>query len=131
MPRLACSGRRRRNRASASPRRERPRNGRCISPGLHCRGQSRSLLSGGWMASIFLSYARTDARKAVRVANALEAAGHSVWWDKQLNPGERFSAEIDRALKSADAIVALWSKASIESAWVQDEAGVGRDSGRL
>ena len=83
------------------------------------------------MASIFLSYARTDARKAVRVANALEAAGHSVWWDKQLNPGERFSAEIDRALKSADAIVALWSKASIESAWVQDEAGVGRDSGRL
>ena len=83
------------------------------------------------MASIFLSYARKDLRKAERVASALEEAGHSVWWDRQLNPGERFSAEIDRALKGADAIVALWSKASIESAWVQDEAGVGRDSGRL
>jgi len=83
------------------------------------------------MASIFLSYARVDIRKAERVANAVEAAGHSVWWDRQLNPGERFSAEIDRALKNADVIVALWSKASIESAWVQDEAGVGRDTGRL
>ncbi|HEU4810231.1 MAG TPA: TIR domain-containing protein [Sphingomicrobium sp.] len=83
------------------------------------------------MASIFLSYARVDIRKAERVANALEAAGHSVWWDRQLNPGERFSAEIDRALKGADIIVALWSKASIESAWVQDEAGVGRDTARL
>lgn len=54
-----------------------------------------------------------------------------MWWDRQLHPGERFSAEIERALKGADAVVALWSKASIESAWVQDEAGVGRDSGRL
>jgi tetratricopeptide (TPR) repeat protein len=83
------------------------------------------------MANIFLSYARVDFAKAERVAKALEAVGHSVWWDRHLNPGERFSAEIDRALKSADAVVALWSKASIESAWVQDEAGVGRDSGRL
>jgi tetratricopeptide (TPR) repeat protein len=83
------------------------------------------------MASIFLSYAREDFAKAQRVAKALEAVGHSVWWDKQLQPGERFSAEIDKALKSADAVVALWSKASIESAWVQDEAAVGRDSGRL
>ena len=83
------------------------------------------------MASIFLSYAREDFAKAQRVAGALEAAGHSVWWDRQLHPGERFSAEIDKALKSSDAVVALWSKASIESAWVQDEAGVGRDTGRL
>ena len=83
------------------------------------------------MASIFLSYARVDFAKAQRVAEALEAVGHSVWWDRQLQAGERFSAEIDRALKSANAVVVLWSKASIESAWVQDEAGVGRDSGRL
>lgn len=83
------------------------------------------------MASIFLSYAREDFAKAQRVAGALEAVGHSVWWDRQLHPGERFSAEIDKALKSSDAVVALWSRASIESAWVQDEAGVGRDTGRL
>lgn len=83
------------------------------------------------MASIFLSYAREDAAKAQRIARALEGVGHQVWWDRQLRPGERFSAEIDRALKSSDVVVALWSKASIDSPWVQDEAGFGRDNGRL
>ena len=100
---------------------------------MHGLQFSRSLRTGGAgsLASIFLSYAREDFAKAQRIAKALEAVGHSVWWDRQLQPGERFAAEIDKALKSADAVVALWSRASIESAWVQDEAGVGRDSGRL
>ena len=31
----------------------------------------------------------------------------------------------------ADAVVVIWTKASIESPWVQDEAAEGRDSGRL
>ena len=83
------------------------------------------------MASIFLSYARDDVAKAQRIAEALETAGHSVWWDRELHAGERFSAEIDKALKSADFVVVLWSSDSIESAWVQDEAAVGRDTHRL
>ena len=83
------------------------------------------------MASIFLSYARPDATRAKRMANALEQAGHSVWWDKQLNAGSRFAAEIDRELKSADMVIVLWSTAAVESAWVHDEAAAGRDSGRL
>ena len=36
-----------------------------------------------------------------------------------------------QALQNADAVVVLWSEASIQSAWVQDEAAEGRDSGRL
>lgn len=83
------------------------------------------------MANIFLSYARDDFAEAQRIAEALHAAGHSVWWDRQLHAGERFSAEINKALKSADFVVVLWSAYSIESAWVQDEAAVGRDTHRL
>jgi tetratricopeptide (TPR) repeat protein len=83
------------------------------------------------VASIFLSYAREDAAKAKRIAQALEAAGHSVWWDRQLHAGERFSAEINEALKSADLVVVLWSSASVDSPWVHDEAAVGRDARRL
>ena len=83
------------------------------------------------MAKIFLSYARADSAKADRIANALEAAGHSVWWDRHIHAGSRFSKEIDKALKEADVIVVLWSRASLESAWVHDEAAAGRDSGRL
>ena len=45
--------------------------------------------------------------------------------------GSRFATEIDRELKNADVVVVLWTKTSVESPWVQDEAAEGRDSGRL
>lgn len=83
------------------------------------------------MASVFLSYSREDVAKAQAVATALERLGHSVWWDRQVHGGSRFSKEIERALKRSDAVLVLWSRASIESAWVQDEAAEGRDSDRL
>lgn len=83
------------------------------------------------MASVFLSYSREDVSRAQAVASALERHGHSVWWDRQLHGGSRFSQEIEQALKRADAIVVLWSRASVQSAWVQDEATEGRDTNRL
>ncbi|NUQ16940.1 MAG: TIR domain-containing protein [Sphingomonas sp.] len=83
------------------------------------------------MARIFLSYARDDVEAAKQLASCIGEAGHDVWWDRHLHGGSRFAAEIDRALKEAEAVVVLWSPASIDSAWVQDEAAEGRDSGRL
>jgi adenylate cyclase len=83
------------------------------------------------VASVFLSYSREDAAKARSLAQALEKAGHEVWWDRHINSGSEFSGEIEQALKQADAVLVLWSKAAIASAWVRDEATEGRDSGRL
>jgi adenylate cyclase len=83
------------------------------------------------VARIFLSYARDDVDAAKQLASYIGEAGHEVWWDRHLHGGSRFAAEIDRALKDAEAVVVLWSPVSIESAWVQDEAAEGRDSGRL
>ena len=83
------------------------------------------------MARIFLSYARDDVDAAKQLATCISEAGHDVWWDRHLHGGSRFAAEIDRALKDSEAVVVLWSSHSIESAWVQDEAAEGRDSGRL
>ena len=83
------------------------------------------------MARIFLSYARDDLPTAKELAECISNAGHDVWWDRHLHGGSRFTAEIDRALKDAEVIVVLWSAVSVESAWVQDEAAEGRDSGRL
>jgi adenylate cyclase len=70
------------------------------------------------MASIFLSYARSDAAWARQLARALERAGHDVWWDKRIKGGARYSKEIQFALNRADAVLVLWSSASVESAWV-------------
>ncbi len=88
--------------------------------------------SGGlFLAKVFLSYAREDASAAKQLAECIGRAGHQVWWDRQIEGGSRFSTEIDRELKNSDAVVVIWTNASIESPWVQDEAAEGRDSGRL
>ena len=83
------------------------------------------------MARIFLSYAREDGDCAKQLAELLARTGHEVWWDKHIQGGSRFSSEIDRALKEAEAVIVLWSPASVQSAWVQDEAAEGRDTERL
>lgn len=83
------------------------------------------------MARVFISYAREDLDQARRLADDLGEKGHSVWWDRHVHGGANFSAEIDRELKKAQAVLVLWSPASISSAWVQDEAAEGRDTGRL
>jgi adenylate cyclase len=83
------------------------------------------------LARIFLSYGRDDADAAKQLAGCIADAGHEVWWDRHLHAGSRFAAEIDKALKDAEAVIVIWSPSSIESAWVQDEAAEGRDSGRL
>ena len=83
------------------------------------------------MARVFLSYARDDAEVAKQLAGLIARAGHDVWWDRDIQGGSHFSSEIDKALQDADAVLVLWTEASIKSAWVQDEAAEGRDSGRL
>lgn len=83
------------------------------------------------MAKVFLSYSREDETAAKQLADSIERAGHEVWWDRHIQGGSRFSSEIDRELKGAEAVVVMWSPTSVESAWVQDEAAEGRDTGRL
>jgi adenylate cyclase len=83
------------------------------------------------MARVFLSYAREDLETARKLAAVLDEAGQSVWWDRHVHGGANFSNVIDRELKDAQVVMVLWSPTSIASAWVQDEAAEGRDSGRL
>jgi adenylate cyclase len=87
--------------------------------------------AGGTVSRIFVSYARDDVDAARQLAEGMVQAGHDVWWDRHLHGGSRFAKEIDQALKNAEAVVVLWSEASLESAWVHDEAAEGRDTGRL
>ena len=83
------------------------------------------------MASLFLSYSRDDISRVRPLAVALERAGHKVWWDRHISGGQDFADEIEQALEAADLVIACWTERSVHSAWVRDEAGTGRDSGRL
>jgi TolB-like protein len=79
------------------------------------------------MADIFLSYSRTDQAAAANLAQLLERAGHSVWWDRYIKGGAAYAKDIERELQSARAVVVAWSETSIGSDWVKDEAAFGRD----
>jgi tetratricopeptide (TPR) repeat protein len=83
------------------------------------------------VASVFLSYDREDEERGIRIARALEKAGHSVWWDQRIQSGAQYAREIDEALRRSEAVVVLWSRKSIDSVWVRDEAAAGRDAGKL
>ena len=82
---------------------------------------------GARSATVFVSYSRVDQKRALPVIKALEAAGLQVWWDGLLEGGDTFLPTTEAALESADAVVVLWSKVSIESNWVRDEATSGRE----
>ena len=84
------------------------------------------------MAKLFLSYSRRDSGRAERFMQWLEREGHDVWRDEDdIGGGASFSFEIEKALKDCDAVAVLWSGEAVQSAWVRDEAGYGRDRGKL
>jgi|SRR5262252_2831254 len=89
------------------------------------------MTGGDVMADLFLSYSQKDAVRAKQVADALTASGWSVWWDMNLDAGARFRQEIAKQLQSATCVIVLWSRASIESDWVVDEAEDGKRRGVL
>jgi formylglycine-generating enzyme required for sulfatase activity len=74
------------------------------------------------MSDIFISYKREEQAIARNLANALESEGWSVWWDPRLRAGERFNDVIEKALKESKCVVVMWSKLSVESLYVKDEA---------
>ena len=80
---------------------------------------------------IFISYARKDRARVNKIAKALEAEGYTVWWDRHIRAGQKFQQEINKAIKSTKAVVVVWSKHSIDSHWVQDEAQHGVQNNAL
>ncbi|MEO5938834.1 MAG: TIR domain-containing protein [Sphingomonas sp.] len=82
-------------------------------------------------AKVFISYARVDRARVKPIADALAAAGYDVWWDAMIEGGSAFAKAIEAHLDTADAVIVVWSATSVDSDWVRDEAGRGRDRKRL
>jgi TolB-like protein len=74
------------------------------------------------LPDIFISYGHGDVATARRFAESFEREGFSVWWDASLRSGDAFDATIEAALRSAKAVVVLWSATSVQSRWVRAEA---------
>lgn len=60
---------------------------------------------------VFIAYAHEDSNQAIRLADALEAAGLKPWIDKRrLLPGQNWQRAIERAIDRADFFVACFSR---------------------
>jgi len=77
------------------------------------------------MSQIFISYSSKDRAKAQKLVRVLENKGWSVWWDKKIPAGKAFDLAISKALNEAQCVVVLWSKNSVKSDWVWEEASEG------
>ena len=80
---------------------------------------------------VFISYARPSEEEAHRIAEMLRNAGFSVWRDDELPAHRAYSDVIEERLKSAKAVVVLWSAESAKSHWVRAEADTAREAGTL
>ena len=67
----------------------------------------------------------------MELARVLESDGWSVWWDRDISPGQDFEIEIDMALSKARAVVVLWSVFSVSSNWVRNEAREAKEANKL
>ena len=80
------------------------------------------------MAEVFISYAREDSEAVERLVGALAEAGVDCWWDRQMSAGTRFADAIEANLRAAKAVVVIWTRHSVASNWVADEAWAGTPS---
>ena len=83
------------------------------------------------MADVFLSYARSSANEAKRIASALRKHGFTVWFDDALPAHRAYADIIASELDAAKAVLVLWSNEAARSQWVRSEANRAREKNRL
>ena len=78
------------------------------------------------MSDIFISYSQEDRPRARIIAAALEQHGWTVWWDRKIPVGKSFEEVIEKEILAAKCVMVLWSKFSVKSRWVKEEANEGQ-----
>ena len=80
---------------------------------------------------LFISYGHEDKSVAKQVAEALSQRGYEVFWDTKIPTGMTFDTYIYHELEKTDAVIVLWSKHSIDSDYVKEEAEYAKNNSVL
>jgi hypothetical protein len=74
------------------------------------------------MANVFISHRKPDAAEAERLALAIQAAGHRVWFDEwELNIGDSIVGRMNEGLEGAAYLVLCYSSSGVDSPWMRRE----------
>jgi hypothetical protein len=73
------------------------------------------------MGTLFISYSNKNRPFVAGLVRELKKAGHEVWWDIQIPPGEEFPKIIEDAIKRCDYCIVVLSPQSVKSGWVRNE----------
>jgi len=75
---------------------------------------------------IYLSYAREDRERILPLVQALEGSGWSVFWEDRSNKlSKSWQQAVEEALQSCRCMVVVWTKRSVASNFVKEEAMLG------
>src|SRR5262249_45816624 len=80
----------------------------------------------GTVSDVFLSYANEDRPRIIPLAQALEATGWSVFWDRTIPAGRSWRQVIAREIKNCHCVIVVWTSYSVDSSWVHEEAEEGK-----
>ena len=89
------------------------------------------MVSDSSHVDIFISYAREDEQRVQRLCQALEAQGWSVFWDRRIPAGSTWDNYIGRALAESRCVIVAWSRVSVASEFVREEAEHAKNRGVL
>src|SRR5262245_9859671 len=80
---------------------------------------------------IFFSYSRRDSEFALLLATDLRRAGANIWIDQlDIRAGSRWDTEVEAALRSSEAVLAILSPDSVSSDNVSVELSFALDEGK-
>ena len=83
------------------------------------------------MSDVFVAYARSTAKTAQAVAEALRGLGYTVWLDDDLPAHRAYPHVLEEQLDLAKAALVIWSADAAKSDWVMSEANRAREARKL
>lgn len=83
------------------------------------------------VSDIFISYESTTKERVQPLIQLLRRQDWTVFWDRDISPGQRFADVIEEAIRVATCVVVVWTTTSINSSWVRKEAAEGERRGIL
>ena len=86
---------------------------------------------GGFLSHVFISYLTNEEEVARIFVEEFRAKGLTVFWAPDIPPKADWDQMIRDELDKAVSVVVLWSRASVKSIYVRDEADRARAKGKL